>query len=192
MFEALWEEPDGSTISTMLQRAEGTLEERVAQVLPTLKVILLGGMQEPATEPARRSRVCCSRVRPTWSPRDPAGLTTAAVEEGLRWVSPIGTQTRRACAEIELGGATLPGGASLGVLVSSANRDEAVWGPTADAFDLTRPPSKPRGVRLRLPLLLGSPLLAGSAADRSSAAVRAPPGDPPRSGAPARVHRVGV
>ena len=34
---------------------------------------------------------------------------------------------------------TLPAGANLGVLVSSANRDEEVWGPTADAFDLYRP-----------------------------------------------------
>ena len=34
---------------------------------------------------------------------------------------------------------TLPGGANLGVLVSSANRDEDVFGPTADAFDLFRP-----------------------------------------------------
>ena len=34
---------------------------------------------------------------------------------------------------------TLPAGANLGVLVSSANRDEEVWGPTADAYDLYRP-----------------------------------------------------
>jgi len=34
---------------------------------------------------------------------------------------------------------TLPAGANLGVLVSSANRDEEVWGPSADAYDLYRP-----------------------------------------------------
>ena len=139
VFEALWAKPDGSTISTMLQQAEGTLEERVAQVLPTLKVILLGGMQEPGHGAGTTVAGLLLSGQADLVGRDPAGLTSAAVEEGLRWVSPIGTQTRRACAEIELGGATLPGGASLGVLVSSANRDEAVWGPTADAFDLTRP-----------------------------------------------------
>ncbi len=47
VFERLYADPDGSTIATMLALAEGTLEERVATILPTLKVILLGGMQEP-------------------------------------------------------------------------------------------------------------------------------------------------
>ena len=70
---------------------------------------------------------------------DPAGLVRDAIEEGLRWVAPIGTQTRRVVTDTELGGTSLPAGANLGVLVSSANRDEEVWGPTADAFDLFRP-----------------------------------------------------
>jgi cytochrome P450 len=66
-------------------------------------------------------------------------LVHDAIEEGLRWVSPIGTQTRRATTETVLGGITVPEGANVGVLVSSANRDEAVWGDTADHFDLFRP-----------------------------------------------------
>ena len=67
-----------------------------------------------------------------------AGLVRDAIEEGLRWVSPIGTQTRRVVVATELGGITLPAGANLGVLVSSANRDEEVFGPTADEYDLLR------------------------------------------------------
>ena len=47
VLERMWAEPDGSTISTMLQHVEGSFDERVARILPTLKVILLGGMQEP-------------------------------------------------------------------------------------------------------------------------------------------------
>ena len=139
VFERLWAEPDDSTISTMLQHAEGTLEERVAQVLPTLKVILLGGMQEPGHGAGTTVAGLLLSGQAALVAADPEGRTRDAVEEGLRWVSPIGTQTRRARVEIELGGVTLPAGASLGVLVSSANRDEAVWGPTADVFDLTRP-----------------------------------------------------
>lgn len=139
VFEALWAAPDGSTISTMLQHASGSLEERVAQILPTLKVILLGGMQEPGHGAGTTVAGLLLSGQAELVATDPAGLTHVAVEEGLRWVSPIGTQTRRACAEIDLGGVTLPAGASLGVLVSSANRDETVWGPTAAVFDLTRP-----------------------------------------------------
>jgi cytochrome P450 len=139
VFERLHAEPDGSTIATMLQHAEGTLEERVAAILPTLKVILLGGMQEPG-------HACGSTVvgllesgQAAELAADPAGLVRPAIEEGLRWVSPIGTQTRRVVSDTELGGVELPAGANLGVLVSSANRDEEVWGATADAFDLHRP-----------------------------------------------------
>jgi cytochrome P450 len=138
VFERLWAEPDGSTISTMLQHAEGTLEARVARILPTLKVILLGGMQEPGHGAGTTVAGLLLSGQAAMVAADPEGLTRDAVEEGLRWVSPIGTQTRRVRAELELGGVTLPAGANLGVLVSSANRDEAVWGPTADVFDMTR------------------------------------------------------
>jgi cytochrome P450 len=135
----MWAEPDDSTISTMLQLAEGSFDERVAQVLPTLKVILLGGMQEPGHAAGSTVAGLLKSGQAAAVAADPAGLVRDAIEEGLRWVSPIGTQTRRAVAATELGGAAIPARAGIGVLVSSANRDEAVWGPTADAYDLFRP-----------------------------------------------------
>ena len=135
----MWAEPDDSTISTMLQHAEGTFGERVATILPTLKVILLGGMQEPGHAAGSTLAGLLASGQAAAVADDPAGLVKDAIEEGLRWVSPIGTQTRRCLVDLELGGVTLPAGANLGVLVSSANRDEEVWGPTADAYDLFRP-----------------------------------------------------
>jgi cytochrome P450 len=139
VLERMWGEPDDSTISTMLQLAEGSFEERVAQILPTLKVILLGGMQEPGHAAGSTVAGLLGSGQAPALAADPAGLVRDAIEEGLRWVSPIGTQTRRVVVETELGGVRLPVGASLGVLVSSANRDEDVWGPTADSYDLYRP-----------------------------------------------------
>jgi len=139
VLERLWETPDASTISTMLQHAEGSFEERVATILPTLKVMLLGGMQEPGHAAGTTVAGLLESGQAAAVAADPAGLVRDAVEEGLRWVSPIGTQTRRVRVEIDLAGTALPAGANLGVLVSSANRDEEVWGPTADAYDLFRP-----------------------------------------------------
>lgn len=139
ILERLWETPDSSTIATMLQHADGTFEERVATILPTLKVILLGGMQEPGHAAGTTVAGLLASGQAAAVAADPAGLVRDAIEEGLRWVSPIGTQTRRVQVETALGGATLPIGANLGVLVSSANRDEEVWGPTADSYDLFRP-----------------------------------------------------
>jgi cytochrome P450 len=139
VLERLWAEPDESTISTMLQHAEGTFEERVAAILPTLKVILLGGMQEPGHAAGSTLLGLLESGQAAAVAADPAGRVRDAVEEGLRWLSPIGTQTRRCVVDVELGGIRLPAGANLGLLVSSANRDEEVWGPTADSFDLFRP-----------------------------------------------------
>jgi cytochrome P450 len=139
VFERLLAEPDGSTIATMLEHATGTLEERVAAILPTLKVILLGGMQEPGHAAGSTVVGLLESGQAAALAADPGGLVRDAIEEGLRWVSPIGTQTRRAVAETELGGTTLLAGANVGLLVSSANRDEDVWGETADAFDMFRP-----------------------------------------------------
>ena len=136
---AMWAEPDDTTISTMLQHAEGGFEERVAKILPTLKVILLGGMQEPGHAAGSTLVGLLESGHAPSVAADPGSLVKDAIEEGLRWVSPIGTQTRRCLVEVELGGVTLPAGANLGVLVSSANRDEEVWGSTADAYDLFRP-----------------------------------------------------
>jgi cytochrome P450 len=123
----------------MLAHAEGSLAERVAAILPTLKVILLGGMQEPGHAAGSTVVGLLESGQSEALAAEPARLVRDAVEEGLRWVSPIGTQTRRALVETELGGAIVPAGANLGVLVSSANRDETVWGPTADEYDLFRP-----------------------------------------------------
>jgi len=139
VFERLAREPDGSTIATMLEHASGSFEERVAQILPTLKVILLGGMQEPGHAAGTTLVGLLESGQLAEAAADPASLVPPAVEEGLRWVSPIGTQTRHARVETELGGASLPQGANLALLVSSANRDETVWGDDADRFDLYRP-----------------------------------------------------
>jgi cytochrome P450 len=139
VLERLWDEPDGSTIATMLERAHGTFEERVAQILPTLKVILLGGMQEPGHAAGTTVAGLLLSGQADVVAADPAGRVRDAIEEGLRWVSPIGTQTRRAKTDVEIDGVAVPAGANLGALVSSANRDEAVWGPTADVFDIGRP-----------------------------------------------------
>lgn len=138
VFERLAAEPDGSTIATMLAHAEGSFEERVAAILPTLKVILLGGMQEPGHAAGSTLVGLLESGQVADVVADPT-LVRDAVEEGLRWISPIGTQTRRAVVETELGGVTVPAGANLGLLVSSANRDESVWGDDADRFDQHRP-----------------------------------------------------
>lgn len=53
---------------------------------------------------------------------DPS-LWPTAFEEAVRWVAPIGMYPRQTTCAVELGGASLPAGARLGVVIGAANRD---------------------------------------------------------------------
>ncbi len=139
VFDRLAAAGDDSTISHLLHSGmpDGSCRAREF-VMPTLKVILLGGMQEPAHGGASTLVGLLSDLAQLDAAADDQDLLAAAVEEGLRWVSPIGTQTRQAAADVTLGGATIPRGAAVGALVSSANRDETKF-DDPDRFDIFRP-----------------------------------------------------
>jgi cytochrome P450 len=64
-------------------------------------------------------------------------LVGAAIYEGLRWSTPVGTVTRRTTRPVTLAGKDLSEGATLAVGIASANRDESVF-PDADEFDVHR------------------------------------------------------
>jgi cytochrome P450 len=74
----------------------------------------------------------CARVaeRPELLPR--------AIDEALRWETPVAMVARVATRDVELGGQRIPAGSVVTVLLSSANRDERRYA-RADAFDLERP-----------------------------------------------------
>ena len=70
---------------------------------------------------------------------DPA-LMPAAVEEMLRWWTPVMTFRRTATSDCELGGRRIGEGDKVVVSFSSANRDEAVF-TDPDRFDIRRHPN---------------------------------------------------
>jgi cytochrome P450 len=61
-----------------------------------------------------------------------------AVEECLRWVTPIQTFCRTVVEDTEVGGEPVREGDYLIMLYASGNRDDRAYGPTADQFDVTR------------------------------------------------------
>jgi len=132
LLDRLEREPDDSVLAHMLA-ADATR----AEVLSNLKLILLGGMQEPGhalgicvwallTHPDTLERVRADR-----------GLIRPAVEEALRWHSPVGTQTRQVTQAVTLSGVDLKPGDALAAVLASANRDERHW-PGADRYDIDR------------------------------------------------------
>jgi len=66
-------------------------------------------------------------------------LDGGAVEELLRYDSPVQFSRRITTADLEVAGTTVPAGAFMLTCLGSANHDEARWGPTADELDTTRP-----------------------------------------------------
>ncbi len=59
--------------------------------------------------------------------QDPQGLMAGAVEEMIRWVSPVRHFMRTATASTEVGGVPIAEGESVALWYPSANRDEAVF-----------------------------------------------------------------
>jgi cytochrome P450 len=66
-------------------------------------------------------------------------LDGGAVEGLLRFDSPVQFSRRITTAELEVDGTTIPAGTFTLTCLGSANHDEARWGPTAGALDITRP-----------------------------------------------------
>ena len=71
---------------------------------------------------------------------DPSAIPTA-VEEALRWTTPVISFMRTATRDIDLNGADIRAGDPVLMLYSSANRDESVFGDSGEEFDITRSPN---------------------------------------------------
>jgi cholest-4-en-3-one 26-monooxygenase len=95
----------------------------------TTRHVISGGTEELLAHPDQVERLTA----------DP-GLIPGAVEEMLRWVSPIKNMARTATRDVELDGTPIAAGQELLLLYASANRDAAVF-EDPDSFDITRSPN---------------------------------------------------
>jgi cytochrome P450 len=68
------------------------------------------------------------------------GLRGAAIEEGLRWETPVVVVLRKCVRDARLGGIDIPAGKGLNVFIGSANRDERQYAHP-DRFDIHRKPA---------------------------------------------------
>ena len=94
----------------------------------TTRTLLSGGIVALAEHPEQRAQLAA----------EPA-LIPNAVEECLRWVTPIQTFCRTAVHDTEVGGHPVSEGDYLIMLYASGNRDERAFGDAAGQFDVTRP-----------------------------------------------------
>ena len=85
--------------------------------------------------PGRAPRRVGARLRADRS------LVPTAVEELLRWTTPVISFLRTATRDTELRGQAIAAGRAGPLVYASANRDEEVFGPTADRLDVGRDPN---------------------------------------------------
>ena len=144
----LAERPDGSALSHMLHDGMPAGQVRgVDRLIGSLGVLIVGGFQEPAHGVANTLLGLLSRADAAPGAggqadrlrADPAGWSAAAVEEGLRWLSPFGMTEKVVTRDVELGGLAFPAGTEVGLMIGSANRDPLRF-PDPDVYDLDRPP----------------------------------------------------
>jgi len=116
------------------QLSEAELAMFLVQLLvagnETTRNLLSGGLVALAGHPGQWERLAGDRT-----------LVTGAVEEMLRWTTPVVSFMRTATRTTELRGVTIAEGEPVLMVYASANRDEDVFGPTSATFDVGRHPN---------------------------------------------------
>ncbi len=96
----------------------------------TTRNALSGGLAELAALPEQWTRLRADR-----------SLVPTAVEEILRWTTPVISFMRTATRDVRVGDVDVACGDPLLLLYAAANRDELEFGPTASMFDVGRDPN---------------------------------------------------
>jgi cytochrome P450 len=132
--------PREDVISSLAAAAdEGTLTD--AEVMQTLTLVfsaaiesmvdmLLNGLGPLLARPAQAALL---------SADPPPSLVSGAVEEMLRFDTPVQAMARIAGRDTEIGGVPVPAGSIAMIMLGAANRDPGAF-PEPDVFDITRPP----------------------------------------------------
>ncbi len=96
----------------------------------TTRNLITGGIEALAHHPDQLRRLVADR-----------SLVPTAVDEMLRWVTPVMNFARTAATDVDLGGERVEAGQMVFMLYGSANRDADAFGPSADTFDVGRQPN---------------------------------------------------
>jgi cytochrome P450 len=97
----------------------------------TTKTMLSSGLEALLAHPDQLAEVRADR-----------SLVTGAVEEILRYVNPLHYFRRTALSDTVLNGVEIAEGDKVAMMYTSANRDEDVFGDTAQQFDIHRSPNQ--------------------------------------------------
>jgi cytochrome P450 len=98
----------------------------------TTRNLVAGGLDALFAHPEQRA----------WLAADLDERLPSAIEELLRWISPVVYMRRTASRATELAGTQIAAGDKVVMYYGSANRDEDAFGPSAGELDLSRTPNE--------------------------------------------------
>ena len=134
--ERLRSQGDASMLAEVLCAGKDSFQDD-EELLANLRVILFGAIETVESMILNTTWAICKhpeeRQRLASDPR----LWPAAVQEGLRWIPPVGYADRWASVDTPLGGTQIARGDYLVPVIASANRDPAAF-PDPDRFDVGR------------------------------------------------------
>lgn len=134
MIPFLRRHPDETVLSAMVNSPD---PRPIEEIRADIKVFIGGGVNEPRD--AITSAIWALLTHPDQYVQvmaDPT-LWRPVFEETIRWIAPIGMYPRFVTKRTELGDTILDAGTRIGVVIASANRDDAEF-TDPDKFDIKR------------------------------------------------------
>ncbi|WP_258073850.1 cytochrome P450 [Arthrobacter sp. Y81] len=149
--------PGNDLISSLLSAEIDGQKLSVAELLGFCSLLLVAG-NETTTNLIGNAVLCFAEVPGTIERlRAEQSLLPQAIEEVLRYRSPVQSMYRVTAADTTLGGVQVPAGVPLVAWIGSANRDERHF-PRPDQFDIDRGPSRHLAFGQGIHFCLGAPL----------------------------------
>ncbi|HVG92376.1 MAG TPA: cytochrome P450, partial [Alphaproteobacteria bacterium] len=130
--------PENDLTTAMIQAEEAGDRMNAYEMLAMIFLLLIAGHETTVNLIGNGMLALFAHPEQMGRLRADASLIAPAVEEMLRFDSPLEMASERyAAEEVELSGTSIPAGARVYAVIASANRDEQQF-ERADQFDLTR------------------------------------------------------
>jgi cytochrome P450 len=151
-------DPDDSILSALIAAEQDGDRLTLGEVVSTALLLLIAGFETTANL-IGNGTVALLRDPEAWTRlREDPALIPAAVEEMLRYDSPVQLTSRVATEDVEIAGRVIAAGRPVLVTIGGANRDPAVF-EQPDRFRVDRPdPGRHLSFSLGMHHCLGAPL----------------------------------
>ncbi|WP_406199583.1 cytochrome P450 [Kitasatospora sp. NBC_01560] len=169
-------DPGGDLISALIRAQEGTDALSEQEMVSTCVLLLNAGHEATVNTTGNgwwalfRNPDELARLR-----ADVDGLLPTAVEELMRWDTPLQMFERWVLEDVEIRGVTVPRGSEIALLFGSANRDPARFADP-DRLDLGRTDNPHVTFGAGIHFCLGAPLARMELAESYGALLRRAPG----------------